>query len=75
MDCSSRGLCDYSTGTCNCFKGFAGTLYPPLRACAPFTRAALRVVQPTGRPPHETLVRRAACLFAGERCESLTTLV
>lgn len=23
-DCSSRGSCDYATGTCRCFKGFAG---------------------------------------------------
>ena len=24
MDCSGRGLCDYSSGTCNCFKGYYG---------------------------------------------------
>jgi len=24
-DCSGRGLCDYSGGTCNCFSGFYGT--------------------------------------------------
>jgi len=24
MDCSGRGLCDYSTGICKCFKGFFG---------------------------------------------------
>lgn len=24
MDCSGRGLCDYSVGTCACFKGFYG---------------------------------------------------
>lgn len=24
MDCSGRGLCDYSTGICKCFKGFYG---------------------------------------------------
>jgi hypothetical protein len=24
MDCSSRGLCDYATGVCKCFKGFYG---------------------------------------------------
>jgi hypothetical protein len=23
-DCSGRGLCDYETGTCNCFQGFFG---------------------------------------------------
>lgn len=23
-DCSSRGACDYATGVCRCFKGFAG---------------------------------------------------
>jgi len=24
MDCSGRGLCDYSSGSCSCFKGFYG---------------------------------------------------
>jgi len=24
MDCSGRGLCDYTTGVCKCFKGFFG---------------------------------------------------
>ena len=24
MDCSGRGLCDYSAGSCSCFKGFYG---------------------------------------------------
>merc|ERR1719454_1027544 len=24
-DCSGRGLCDYGSGTCNCFSGFYGT--------------------------------------------------
>lgn len=24
MDCSGRGLCDYSTGVCKCFRGFFG---------------------------------------------------
>lgn len=24
MDCSGRGLCDYSSGSCSCFKGFFG---------------------------------------------------
>jgi len=24
-DCSGRGLCDYGSGTCNCFSGFFGT--------------------------------------------------
>ena len=24
IDCSNRGICDYSTGICNCFKGFYG---------------------------------------------------
>ncbi len=24
MDCSNRGLCDYSTGICQCFNGFYG---------------------------------------------------
>lgn len=24
MDCSGRGLCDYTTGTCQCFKGYYG---------------------------------------------------
>jgi hypothetical protein len=23
-DCSGRGACDYTSGTCNCFKGFFG---------------------------------------------------
>ena len=24
-DCSGRGLCDYTSGTCNCFHGYYGT--------------------------------------------------
>jgi hypothetical protein len=24
MDCSGRGLCDYTTGSCKCFKGYYG---------------------------------------------------
>ena len=24
MDCSGRGLCDYTAGVCKCFKGFFG---------------------------------------------------
>ena len=24
LDCSARGLCDYTTGVCKCFKGFYG---------------------------------------------------
>lgn len=24
LDCSGRGVCDYSSGICNCFKGYAG---------------------------------------------------
>lgn len=25
MDCSGRGICDYSSGACKCFSGYAGT--------------------------------------------------
>jgi len=25
QDCSGRGTCDYTSGTCNCFSGYAGT--------------------------------------------------
>ena len=24
IDCANNGLCDYSTGTCNCFVGWTG---------------------------------------------------
>lgn len=24
VDCSNRGICDYETGSCKCFSGFAG---------------------------------------------------
>jgi hypothetical protein len=24
MDCSGRGRCDYTVGTCSCFRGFFG---------------------------------------------------
>jgi hypothetical protein len=24
VDCSNRGLCDFSAGTCTCFKGYHG---------------------------------------------------
>lgn len=25
VDCANQGICDYTTGTCNCFNGYYGT--------------------------------------------------
>jgi len=25
VDCSNRGICDYSSGVCSCFSGFYGS--------------------------------------------------
>jgi len=52
LDCSSRGVCDFNTGTCMCFKGFAGE-------CHRARNAALHVCTPRTAATYPALRRRA----------------
>lgn len=83
QDCSGRGLCDYTSGQCQCFKGFAGAsrddghmsgvdgwLAGCVRSCAPN-----RTLPPLRSPLPFPLPLPPSPPAAGERCESATTLI
>jgi hypothetical protein len=84
-DCSSRGECDYTTGSCRCFKGFIGEFVARCHAERTASCSGLLLASPHKRRRSTDIVLptlatttwltvpldscRFCCLLAGERCE------